>query len=54
MHVKTKRCPYPIAKVQAFLALMNVKDAEAIDVQDMTKDTVPCGVVLMNPMADEL
>ena len=54
MHVKTKRCPYPIAKVQEFLALMNAEDAEAIDVLDMTRDTVPCGVVLMNPMADEL
>ena len=54
MHVKTKRCPYPIAKVQEFLAMMDAKDAEAIDVLDMTRDTVPCGVVLMNPMADEL
>ena len=54
MHVKTKRCPYPIAKVQEFLTLMNAEDEEAIDVLDLTKDTVPCGVVLMNPMADEL
>ena len=54
MHVKTKRCPYPIAKVQEFLALMGADNAKAIDVLDMTKETVPCGVVLMNPMADEL
>lgn len=54
MHVKTKRCPYPIAKVQEFLALMGDGNAKAIDVLDMTKETVPCGVVLMNPIADEL
>ena len=54
MHVKTKRCPYPIEKVQDFLMLMGVADAAAIDVLNVTKETVPCGVVLMNPMADEL
>ena len=54
MHVKTKRCPYPIERVQAFLALMGAEDAEATDVLDVTRDTVPRGVVLMNPMADEL
>jgi len=54
MHVKTKRCPYPIANVQEFLALMDAADARPIDVLDVTKETVPCGVVLMSPMADEL
>lgn len=54
MHVKTKRCPYPIETVQPFLALMDARNPEAVDVLDVTKDTVPCGVVLMNPMADEL
>jgi len=54
MHVKTKRCPYPIEKVQAFLALMGAEGAEIIDVLDVTKETMPCGVALMNPMADEL
>ena len=54
MHVKTKRCPYPIAKAEDFLALMGADNAKATDVLEMTKETVPCGVVLMNPMADEL
>jgi len=54
MHVQTKRCPYPIAKVQEFLAVMDAADAKAIDVLDAAKETMPCGVVLMNPMADEL
>jgi len=54
MHVKTKRCPYPIEKVQRFLELMNAADRKPVDVLDVTRDCVPCGVVLMNPMADEL
>ena len=54
MHVKTRRCPYPIAGVQEFLELMGAAEAAAIDVLDAAKDTLPCGVVLMNPMADEL
>ncbi len=54
MHVKTKRCPYPIEKVQRFLEIMGATDAKPVSVLEMTKDTVPCGVVLMQPMADEL
>ena len=54
MHVKTKRCPYPIETVQGFLKLMGAETAQAIDVLDVEKETVPCGVVLMNPMADML
>ena len=54
MHVKTKRCPYQIEKVNAFLKIMSAEDRLPIDVLDMTKDTVPCGVALMQPMADQL
>jgi len=54
MHVKTKRCPYPIDKADAFLKIMGAVDIKPVDVLEMTKDNVPCGVVLMKPMADEL
>ena len=54
MHVKTAHCPYPIAKVDAFLALMGAQSAEPVGTLDITKDSVPQGVVLMQPMADEL
>jgi len=54
MHVKTRRCPYPIAKVDGFLEVMGVSDLKPVDALEMTKDGVPCGVVLMNPMTDEL
>ena len=54
MHVKTKRCPYPIAKVDAFLALMGVPQAEPVRVLEMDKDSAAKGVVLMQPMADAL
>ena len=54
MHVKTKHCPYPIAKVDAFLAVMGAQGAVPVAKLDITKDTVPQGVVLMKPMADEL
>ena len=54
MHVKTKRCPYPIETVQGFLKLMGAETAQAIDVLDAKEETIPCGVVLMNPMADTL
>ena len=54
MHVKTKRCPYPIEKVERFLQIMGAVDVKPVDVLEMTKDNVPCGVVLMKPMADKL
>ena len=54
MHVKTKRCPYPIAKVDAFLALMGAQQAEPVRVLEMGKDSAAKGVVLMQPMADAL
>ncbi|MBE5798371.1 MAG: MBL fold metallo-hydrolase [Clostridiales bacterium] len=54
MHVKTRRCPYPIAKVDDFLALMGVQGAQPVRELEITKDSVPQGVVLMQPAADEL
>jgi len=54
MHVKTRRCPYPIAKVDEFLRTAGVSDVKPVDMLEVTKETVPCGVVLMKPMADEL
>ena len=54
MHVKTRHCPYPIAKVDGFLALMNAQNAVPCKALELTKDTVPSGVVLMQPQADEL
>lgn len=54
MHVKTKRCPYPIAPVTEFLRIMGAQDASAYDMIEMTEDHVPQGVLLMKPKADEL
>lgn len=54
MHVKTKRCPYPIAPVTQFLSLMGMEDASAYDMIEITEDHVPQGVLLMKPRADEL
>ena len=54
MHVKTKRCPYPIAPVTQFLSLMGMEDASAYDMIEITEDHVPQGVLLMKPKADEL
>ena len=54
MHVKTKRCPYPIAPVTAFLAAMGAQDAQAHCEIELAKGNVPHGVLLMQPQADEL
>jgi len=54
MHVKTKRCPYPIAPVTEFLGLMGAEHASAHAVIEITEDHVPQGVLLMKPQADEL
>ena len=54
MHVKTRRCPYPIDTVQAFLKLMGAENVQPADELDVQKDHLPCGVALMKPMADEL
>lgn len=54
MHVKTKRCPYPIAPVTAFLEAMGVQDAQPCAALELTRGCVPQGVVLMQPQADVL
>ena len=54
MHVKTAHCPYPIAKVDTFLAVMGAQGAEPVSELDITEGAVPQGVVLMQPMADTL
>ena len=54
MHVKTKRCPYPIVPMSQALAVLGVADAKPCDALEIEKGSVPCGVVLMQPMADTL
>ena len=54
MHVRTKRCPYPIAPVDGFLALMGAEDASAYSVIELSEEHIPQGVLLMKPLADEL
>ena len=52
MHVKTKGCGYPIAKVDGFLRLMGAEGAIPMDAIDAA--TAPAGVLLMQPQADAL
>lgn len=54
MHVKTKRCPYPIAPVTPFLAVMGAQDAQPVREAVFTKESGPRGVLLMQPLADSL
>ena len=54
MHVKTKRCSYPIATMAQALKGLGAADAKPCDVLEIEKGCVPHGVVLMQPMADEL
>lgn len=54
MHVKTKRCPYPIAPVTEFLRVMGAEDVSAYDVIELAEGHVPGGVLLMQPKADAL
>lgn len=54
MHVRTKRCLYPIAPVAPFLEAMGVQKARAVREARWTKDGGPQGVLLMRPLADEL
>jgi len=54
MHVKTARCPYPIAKADEFLARMGAQDAKPCQAAEIMPGNVPCGVLLMQPQADEL
>ena len=54
MHVKTKRCPYPIAPMHEALCVLGASDAKPCAALEIEKGSVPCGVVLMKPMADQL
>lgn len=54
MHVKTKGCGYPIAKVGEFLSVMGAEGMKPVAVLDVTQETAPQGVVLMQPQADDL
>ena len=54
MHVKTKRCPYPIVPMHQALAALGAVDAKPCDALTVGKEGLPCGVALMQPKADEL
>ena len=54
MHVKTKGCGYPIAKVDAFLQLMGAEGMTPVAFFEATKESVPQGVCLLQPLADAL
>ncbi len=54
MHVKTAHCPYPIARMDEALAVLGMEDAQPVSALEITKETVPCGVLVMQPLADEL
>ena len=54
MHVKTRRCPYPIAPVNAFLDAMGAQGARPVREAAWTAAGGPQGVLLMAPQADAL
>ena len=54
MHVKTKRCPYPIVTMAEALTIWDAADAKPCTNMEITKDNVPHDVLLMQPMADKL
>lgn len=54
MHVKTKRCGYPIARIWPFLELMGAKNAVQQREAELLPGHVPEGVLLMQPQTDEL
>ena len=54
MHVKTRKCGYPIATVWPFAELMGAKTAPHVGAIDMEKENVPEGVLLMQPLTDTL
>ena len=54
MHVRTRRCTYPIAPVTDFLRAMGAQDAQPVRELISTRDGGPQGVVVMLPMADAL
>ncbi len=54
MHVKTRRCGYPIAPVTVFLRAMGTQDVKPVASAEMTAGHVPEGVLLLQPQADAL
>lgn len=54
MHVKTRRCGYPIAPVSAFLRAMNAEGTAPVSHARILPGGVPEGVLLMQPQADAL
>lgn len=54
MHVKTRRCGYPIAPVTEFLRAMGAEGAQPVTQAEIVPGNVPEGVLLMQPQADAL
>lgn len=54
MHVKTRRCGYPIAPVADFLRAMGARDVKPVAFAELTDGHVPEGVLLLQPQADAL
>lgn len=54
MHVKTRRCGYPIAPVTEFLSAMGAEGAQPVAQAEIVPGSVPEGVLLMQPQADAL
>ncbi|MDO5377625.1 MAG: MBL fold metallo-hydrolase [Clostridia bacterium] len=54
MHVKTRRCGYPIAPVTEFLRVMGAEGARPVLEAELSLGNVPEGVLLMQPQADAL
>ncbi len=52
MHVKTRRCGYPIAPVADFLREMGAQHVKPVALAELTAGHVPEGVLLLQPQAD--
>lgn len=54
MHVKTRRCGYPIAPVTDFLRAMGDEKAQSVAQAELLPGSLPGGVLLLQPQADAL
>lgn len=54
MHVKTRRCGYPIAPVWPFMEAMGADGARPVQGAEMMPGSVPGGVLLLQPETDAL
>ena len=52
MHYKTKHCTYPIAGVEPFLESMGAEDAKPVRELEVTPESVPEGVVMMEALEE--